>query len=97
MRRQSTFALSACAGFAADWLTDGGDTKRTNWQRSETIITPDNVKDLKLIWKVKLDNVCVPATNVRLPAVRLPLSSAMAALLSEEVRVTFCAAALQPR
>jgi competence protein ComEA len=30
----------------ADWLTDGGDPQRTAWQRTETIRTKDNVKDL---------------------------------------------------
>jgi hypothetical protein len=39
-----------------DWLTDGGDPQRTAWQRHETILTKDNVKDMKLLWKVKLDN-----------------------------------------
>ena len=41
---------------AADWLTDGGDTKRNNWQRDETILTTANVKDMRLLWKIKLDN-----------------------------------------
>ncbi|HYP06141.1 MAG TPA: PQQ-binding-like beta-propeller repeat protein [Bryobacteraceae bacterium] len=49
-------SLMAVAAFAADWLTDGGDTKRTNWQRDEKILTTSNVKDLQLIWRVKLDN-----------------------------------------
>ena len=40
----------------ADWLTDGGDPQRTAWQRNETILTKNNVKDMKLLWKVKLDN-----------------------------------------
>ena len=40
----------------ADWLTDGGDPQRTAWQRNETILNKDNVKDMKLLWKVKLDN-----------------------------------------
>ena len=37
----------------ADWLTDGGDPQRTAWQRHETILTKDNVKDMKLLWKVQ--------------------------------------------
>ena len=41
---------------AADWLTDGGDTKRNNWQKDETILTKANVKDVRLLWKAKLDN-----------------------------------------
>ena len=40
----------------ADWLTDGGDPQRTTWQRNETILTKASVKDMKLLWKIKLDN-----------------------------------------
>ena len=40
----------------ADWLTDGGDPQRTAWQRNETILTKTTVKDMKLLWKVRLDN-----------------------------------------
>ena len=46
-----------CANmFAADWLTDGGDPKRTAWQRDEKILSPSTVKNMKLLWKIKLDN-----------------------------------------
>jgi outer membrane protein assembly factor BamB len=41
---------------AADWLTDGGDSKRNNWQKDETVLTKTNVKDMRLLWKTKLDN-----------------------------------------
>ena len=41
---------------AADWPTDGADTKRNNWQKDETILTKANVKDMRLLWKTKLDN-----------------------------------------
>jgi hypothetical protein len=40
----------------ADWPTDGGDPQRTAWQRDETILTKDTVKDMKLLWKLQLDN-----------------------------------------
>src|SRR3954447_21348649 len=39
-----------------DWLTDGGDPQRTAWQRHETILTKETVKDMKLLWTLKLDN-----------------------------------------
>jgi len=42
---------------AADWLTDGGNTKRTAWQQNETILNRDNVKNLKILWRLQLDNV----------------------------------------
>src|SRR3954469_7224612 len=41
---------------AADWLTDGGDIQRTGWQKDEHILTPDNVKNLKILWKVETGN-----------------------------------------
>jgi len=54
----SLFLFSAAAWplAAADWLTDGGDARRTNWQRNETTLTKANVKEMKLLWKTKLDN-----------------------------------------
>lgn len=46
-----------CAfGQCADWLTDGGSPQRTGWQRDEHILTTENVKNLKVLWKLKLDN-----------------------------------------
>ncbi|MEO8074885.1 MAG: PQQ-binding-like beta-propeller repeat protein [Acidobacteriota bacterium] len=39
----------------ADWLTDGSDARRTAWQQNETLLTTANVKDMKLLWKVKLE------------------------------------------
>jgi outer membrane protein assembly factor BamB len=40
----------------ADWLTDGGDPQRTAWQRNEPILNKKTVKDMKLLWKIKLNN-----------------------------------------
>src|SRR4051812_5454777 len=58
--RSSLFLLTFIAGCgpasAADWLTDGYDSKRTAWQRDEKIISTANAKDIKLLWKLKLDN-----------------------------------------
>lgn len=48
--------LLCAPAWSADWLTDGGDSKRTAWQRDETIFTKENVKNTKLLWKIKLDN-----------------------------------------
>src|SRR4051794_6198282 len=48
--------LFAAAASGADWLTDGGNIERTNEQKDETTITTANAKDLKLQWKIKLDN-----------------------------------------
>ena len=54
---QSRDAASRRTGAAkADWITDGGDVQRTGWQRNESTLTTGNVKDLKIVWKIKLDN-----------------------------------------
>lgn len=46
----------AQTGKPVDWLTDGGDIERTAWQRDEKILSTANVKNMKLLWKAKLDN-----------------------------------------
>ena len=59
MRRLGLFAIvSLCGGLmiAADWTTDGGDIFRSGWQKDEKILTKENVKGLKLLWKIKTDN-----------------------------------------
>jgi outer membrane protein assembly factor BamB len=43
-------------GGTANWLTDGGDVRRTAWQRDEEILTTSNAKDIRLLWKLQLDN-----------------------------------------
>src|SRR6266487_6090224 len=52
---------AACAGlvpaWGADWLTDGGNPQRTAWQKDEKTLTTDNVRNMKLLWKVKTDNM----------------------------------------
>ena len=51
-------AAAACALLpAADWPTDGGNPQRTGWQQDEKILNKDNVKNLKILWKLQLDNV----------------------------------------
>jgi outer membrane protein assembly factor BamB len=49
-------ALSCVTLWAADWLTDGNNPQRTNWQKEEKILTTANAKNIKLLWKLKLDN-----------------------------------------
>ena len=56
-------AVGAAAGAQADgaamltdWLTDGGDNQRTGWNKNEKILTKENVKNLKLLWKIETGN-----------------------------------------
>ena len=48
--------LSSALAWGADWPTDGGNPQRTNWQQDETLLTKDNVPNLKILWKLQLDN-----------------------------------------
>ena len=52
------FALAACAGLlsAANWTTFGGNPQREGWAKDESTLSKDNAKDIKLEWKVQLDN-----------------------------------------
>src|SRR5580704_6377322 len=64
MRRLSVLAVMSlvCAGMAnaqgrpIDWPSYGGDAQRTGWEKSDSRITKDNVKDFRLVLKRKLDN-----------------------------------------
>jgi outer membrane protein assembly factor BamB len=52
----AVFTLGCRSAYGADWLTDGGNSQRTAWQKDERTFTTANVKDMKLLWKLKLDN-----------------------------------------
>src|ERR1700693_1320186 len=48
--------LGVFLAWGGDWLTDGGNPQRTAWQKDEKILTLENVKNMKLLWKLHLDN-----------------------------------------
>ncbi|MGH9666337.1 MAG: PQQ-binding-like beta-propeller repeat protein [Bryobacteraceae bacterium] len=52
-----------------DWLTFGGDIQRSGWARNENILTKDNVRDLKLAWSLKLDNVPLELNSLTVPLI----------------------------
>ena len=54
-RRPHMTTVNAQTNGAAlyDWTTDGGDNQRTGWNRQEKTLTKDNVKNLKLLWKIE--------------------------------------------
>src|ERR1700680_4006449 len=57
----------------AGWNTYGGDPQRTGWERGESDLTKENVKDLKVEWSVKLDNASKELNSLTVPLVRGPL------------------------
>jgi outer membrane protein assembly factor BamB len=38
-----------------NWPTYGGDAQRTGWQGADAALSPSTVKDLQLLWKIKLE------------------------------------------
>jgi outer membrane protein assembly factor BamB len=40
---------------SSNWTTYGGDPQHSGWERTDTTFSKDTVKDLQLLWKMKLE------------------------------------------
>ncbi len=49
---------------AESWLTFGADAQRTGWAKNETAIAKDNARNLRLQWKLHLDNIAKELTSL---------------------------------
>jgi outer membrane protein assembly factor BamB len=54
--RTLAFFVGATSLVAANWVTFGGNPQRDGWARDEVTLSKDNAKDIKLEWKIQLDN-----------------------------------------
>ena len=54
---------------AKDWLTFSGNPQRTGWAKDETRITKENVKGLRLEWKLQLDNQAKELNGLTVPVI----------------------------
>ena len=77
---------------ASDYLTEGVDPGRTGWMKDEKVFTPENVKDMRLLWKVKLDsqprqmhNLFPPLIAERVTTARGPREMAIVAGISDDL------------
>jgi outer membrane protein assembly factor BamB len=61
-----------------EWLMHSGNPQRTAWQKDETKITPANVKDFQLLWKLKLDNQTHALHSLTVPLIANSLSKDIA-------------------
>src|SRR5688572_24481389 len=50
-----SWAVHAQSARSREWLTWGGDSERTGWNRSETILSKQSVGRLVLKWKTQID------------------------------------------
>jgi outer membrane protein assembly factor BamB len=53
----------------AEWPTGSFDQQRDGWQRNETKLTPDNAKNIRLLWKLKTDNKPMGMQSFREPVI----------------------------
>lgn len=58
---------------AADWLSFRGDPQQTGWQKRERLLDKGNVKDLKLLWKLRLDNQSKGLNSLTAPTLLGPI------------------------
>jgi outer membrane protein assembly factor BamB len=61
--------LTGVLGWSADYLRDGPDVGGTGWVKGEKIFTLANVKDTKLLWKMKLDTAARVNYNLLTPLI----------------------------
>ena len=52
----ATACVASAQGRPEDWPVYGGSAQRTGWEKTDSRITKDNVKDFQLVLKRKLDN-----------------------------------------
>ena len=50
-----TLICAAHAQVSSNWTTFGGDPQRSGWERIDPAISKDKVKDLELLWRMKLE------------------------------------------
>src|SRR5579863_6780403 len=59
------------------WMTFGGDAQRSGWNKTETDLTLENVKGLKLEWSTKLDSHPMGLHGLTAPIVRANISTVL--------------------
>jgi outer membrane protein assembly factor BamB len=62
-------AIGASLAQAGQWLTFGGNPQRDGWARDETTLTRDNVKSMKVIWKVHVNSELREMNGLTAPVV----------------------------
>jgi outer membrane protein assembly factor BamB len=66
-------SVLGCSIAAASWLTFGADPQRNGWAKDETTLSPDSVKGMQLLWKVKVDNEVKQLNSLTSPVVINPV------------------------
>ena len=77
MRCLTILAVLICSPtlFAGDWPTFGHDPQRSGWAHSEKAFTVDNVSNLELRWKTKVENEGNLLFGLTVPVVALDVTT----------------------
>lgn len=67
--------LLSSSALCGDWLTYGHDPQRSGWAFEETTLKPENVGQLQLAWKSKLDNQSYSLSALTAPVVASGIST----------------------
>ena len=62
-------ALAGSLVQAGQWLTFGGNPQRDGWARDETMLTKDNVKSMKVVWKLHVNSEVREMNGLTAPVV----------------------------
>src|SRR5215510_3151798 len=65
----ATVLLASGSVWASEILTEGVDNGRTGWVKDEKIFTTANAKDIKLLWKLKLESTPREMHNLFAPLI----------------------------
>src|ERR1700721_2213447 len=66
---------------AAEWPTGSFNQQRDGWQRNESKLTPDNAKNIRLLWKLKTDNKPMGMQSFREPLIVAGLNGKTGAIM----------------
>src|SRR5450432_1220135 len=67
--------ISCAVTSGADYLMEGGDSGRTGWLQGDKSFSVDNVRNMKLLWKTKLDSVPREMHNLFPPMITTGVST----------------------
>src|ERR1700681_2267732 len=64
-----------CVAWSADYLMEGADNGRTGWLKGDNSFNVENVRNMKLLWKTKLDSVPREMHNLFPPMIATAVST----------------------
>jgi outer membrane protein assembly factor BamB len=68
--------ISCAVAWSADYLMEGADNGRTGWLRGDNSFSVENVRNMKLLWKTKLDSVPREMHNLFPPLIATGVNTA---------------------